>query len=189
MTWDCVDIKHNLITINKSLNRYRKADYGFTNALGSTKSKTSERTISYNDIVADALIRERAYQMESGIEKQTIPIVDDYGRIMDETNDFVFVQRNGSIWNEPAVVRTIHRIVDKQNKEVDGTDKLALKYFTPHQVRHTYTTLAYEAGADGKVVSMRLGHASEQVTSGTYIHLRGKRKKEQDEVVNKIRIS
>lgn len=38
--WDCVDREHSLLTIDKSLNRYRKKDYGFTNALGSTKNDT-----------------------------------------------------------------------------------------------------------------------------------------------------
>ena len=50
------------------------------------------------------------------------------------------------------------------------------------------TTLAYEAGADEKAVSMRLGHASAQITWDTYTHLRGVRKKEQDEIINKVRI-
>lgn len=60
--------------------------------------------------------------------------------------------------------------------EVAGTDSLVLQYFTPHQVRRTYTTLAYEAGADMTAVSFHLGHASEQITQSTYTHLRGKRK-------------
>ena len=105
---------------------------------------------------------------------------------------FTYDQIFAEVWKgdyEPGVVRLIHRIVKKQNDIVAGTDKPLLKYFTPHQVRHTYTTLAYEAGADEKEVSMRLGHASEKVTRGTYTHLRGKKKKEQEKVINKVRIS
>lgn len=37
--------------------------------------------------------------------------------------------------------------------------------------RHTYTTLAYSAGADVKAVSEILGHASTSVTIDTYAHL------------------
>lgn len=188
LTWDCVDMAHSIVTIEKSLNRYRKEDYGFTNALGSTKSKTSTRSIFYNDLVAMALDRQRKSQMASEIIPKAIPIVDDYGRIIGETENLVFTQTNGNAWNEPGIVRLIHRIVKKQNQMAVGTDIPLLKYFTPHQVRHTYTTLAYEAGADEKEVSMRLGHASEKITKGTYTHLRGKKRKEQEKVINKVRI-
>lgn len=188
LTWDCVDMAHAVVTIEKSLNRYRKNDYGFTNALGSTKSKSSIRSISYNDLVAIALENQRKYQIAAGIVPQVIPIVDDYGRIVGEAGNLVFTQTNGMVWNEPGIVRLIHRIVKKQNEMASETDMPLLKYFTPHQVRHTYTTLAYEAGADEKEVAMRLGHASGKVTKDTYTHLRGKKKEEQEKVINNIRI-
>lgn len=188
LTWDCVDREHSLLTIDKSLNRYRKKDYGFTNALGSTKSKNSERTIPFNDLVADALESQRRFQLDSGITPQVISIVDDYGRVIGETGNLVFTRTNGSVWNEPGIVKLIHRIVKKQNDIAAETNSLMLQYFTPHQIRHTYTTLAYEAGADEKAISMRLGHASTQITRDTYTHLRGERKKEQDEIINKVRI-
>ena len=87
-----------------------------------------------------------------------------------------------------SLLLLLHRIVKKQNEIVQDTDKPVLKYFTPHQIRHTYTTLAYEAGADEKEISMRLGHASEQVTKDTYTHLCEEKKKEQEAVINKVRI-
>lgn len=188
LTWDCVDIEHSTVTIKKSLNRYREKDYGFTNAIGSTKSRNSVRTILCNDLVMAAFERQRDYQEMSGIIIQAIPIVDDYGRVLGSIDNLVFTQTSGRAWNEPAIVRLIHRIVEKQNRLVAGTDNLALQYFTPHQVRHTYTTLAYEAGADMTAVSFRLGHASEQITQSTYTHLRGKKKDEQDIIINKVRI-
>ncbi len=188
LTWDCVDMSHSVVSIEKSLNRYRKNDYGFTNALGSTKSKSSIRRISYNDLVGAALENQRKYQIANGIVSQAIPIVDDYGRIVGEAGNLVFTQTNGNVWNEPGIVKLIRRIVEKQNKMVAGTDLPLLQYFTPHQIRHTYTTLAYEAGADEKEVSMRLGHASENVTKDTYTHLRGKKREEQEAVINKVRI-
>ena len=42
LTWDDVDFKKNTISINKTVNRYRKVDYGFTMAVASPKSETSE---------------------------------------------------------------------------------------------------------------------------------------------------
>lgn len=47
-------------------------------------------------------------------------------------------------------------------------------------VRHTYTTFAYFAGEDVKIVSQNLGHASTSVTSDVYTHLTDEKKKERD---------
>lgn len=84
-------------------------------------------------------------------------------------------------------------IWDNSKAENYNLDWLEDKPFTTlfisgNHENYTYTTLAYEAGANEKAVSMRLGHASEQITRETYTHLRGKRKEEQDEVINKVRI-
>ena len=55
--------------------------------------------------------------------------------------------------------------------------------------RHTYTSRAYSAGADVKVVSEILGHASTAVTMDTYTHLTENKKREQEKVVQTIKIS
>ncbi len=85
------------------------------------------------------------------------------------------------------VTGTLGVLIKAKQAEELGQPKL--RYLTPHQIRHTYTTLAYEAGIDEKEVSARLGHASELVTKDTYTHLRGQKKEEQDAAVNKICIS
>ncbi len=41
-----------------------------------------------------------------------------------------------------------------------------------HDLRHTWATLALEAGVDVAVVSKRLGHSSPVVTWQTYQHVR-----------------
>ena len=75
------------------------------------------------------------------------------------------------------------------NKEAEknGTEKI--EDFCPHRARHTYTSLAYEAGADVKMVSQILGHASTSVTLDTYTHLTEDKKKEQNDVIQTIKIS
>jgi integrase len=40
-----------------------------------------------------------------------------------------------------------------------------------HGVRHTYATLALEAGVHPRVVQQRLGHANIAITLGTYSHV------------------
>jgi integrase len=41
----------------------------------------------------------------------------------------------------------------------------------PHNLRHTWATLALQAGIHPKVVSDRLGHATIAVTIDTYSHV------------------
>lgn len=57
LTWDDVNFKENTITINKTVNQYRKADYGFTMAIASSKSKTSIRTVTMNSVVRKTLLK------------------------------------------------------------------------------------------------------------------------------------
>lgn len=189
ITWDCVDFSNSKITINKALNRYRKKEYGFTVAIGSTKSKNGIRTVKVNEIVIRALKEQRRLQLQKeGSVTIKIPRVDDYGRVISEIDNLVFTQANGQVWYEPAVISLIHRIVKKQNEQAEQKGTVKLQYFTPHQIRHTYTTMAFEAGVDEKEVAFRLGHASEITTREVYTHLRGQKKQEQDEIVNRIQI-
>lgn len=187
ITWDCVDLTKAEVIIEKSLNRYRKEEFGFTNALGSTKSKKSSRILRINDLLVQAFEQQRKLLLSKGIVSPVIPRVDDYGRIVGECSNLVFVQPNGGVMNEPTVLKLIHRIVYRQNHSA-GEGEVKLFYFNPHRIRHTYTTLAYEAGADELAIAERLGHESETTTKAVYTHLRGQKKKEQEDKINKIRI-
>lgn len=189
LTWDAVDFSRSQVTIDKSLNRYRKKEYGFTLAVGSTKSRKGIRTITVNEAVINALKKQRQLQMQNLCPAGRILRVDDYGRVIGEIDNLVFTQVNGNAWYEPAIISLIHRIVKKQNNSAERENGKKLEYFTPHQIRHTYTTMAYEAGIDEKEVAFRLGHSSEATTRDVYTHLRGNKKQEQEEAINRIWIS
>lgn len=57
LTWEDVNFKDNSININKTVNRYRKVDYGFTMGVASPKSKTSNRTILMNGTTKTTLLK------------------------------------------------------------------------------------------------------------------------------------
>lgn len=50
------------------------------------------------------------------------------------------------------------------------------------------TTLAYNVGADAKMVSEILGHSSTSVTMDVYTHLIDEKKKQQEEIVKTIKV-
>lgn len=186
LTWEDINFKDNVITINKTVNRYRKADYGFTMAAASPKSKTSVRDISMNNIVKTTLLK---LKMQNVTPAVSLPYVDDSGRIRGHISGFVFLNSVGNVWNEPNFRKLIKRIIEHQNREAEKNHTEQLEDFCPHMARHTYTSLTYSAGADVKIVSQILGHASTSVTLDTYTHLTEDKKREQEAVVQSIKIS
>lgn len=46
---------------------------------------------------------------------------------------------------------------------------------TPHQIRHEYATMCYDAGLDEKDAQQLMGHSSIKITKDTYTHIRSKR--------------
>lgn len=118
-----------------------------------------------------------------------LPYVDDSGNIRGYISDFIFVNASGNVWNEPGFRKLIKRIIERYNKEAEEKHIEKIENFCPHMVRHTYTSLAYSAGADVKIVSQNLGHASTSVTLDTYTHLTEDKKREQEAVAQTVRIS
>ena len=186
LTWGDINFKDDTITINKTVNRYRKADYGFTMGVASPKSKTSVRTIPMNAVVRKELLK---LKMKNSFIQVNLPYVDDSGNIRGQVSGFVFTNSKGTVWSEPCFRKLIKRIVESYNIEAERNNWPQIEDFCPHMARHTYTTLAYSVGADVKVVSQNLGHASTAVTLDTYTHLTEEKKKEQKAVAQAIKIS
>ena len=186
LTWEDVNFEDSTISINKTVNRYRKADYGFTMAAASPKSKTSVRSITMNSVVRKTLLELKMQNVTFAVQ---LPYVDDSGNIRGYISDFIFTNTSGNVWNEPGFRELIKRIVKRHNKEAEENHTEKIENFCPHMVRHTYTSLAYSAGADVKIVSQNLGHASTSITLDTYTHLTEDKKREQEAIAQTIRIS
>ena len=50
-------------------------------------------------------------------------------------------------------------------------ERFDLRRITVHGLRHTWATLALEAGVPTKIVSERLGHSSTNITENVYSHV------------------
>ena len=186
LTWNDMDFENNIVTVNKTVNRYRKKDYGFTMGVASVKSKSSVRTFAMNGYMKAILLR---LKLQRPQKTPVLPFVDDAGNVRGNIEGFVFLNSYGNVWSEPAFNNLIKRIIEAYNKEALLHGKETLEEFCPHQSRHTYTSAAYEAGVDMKAVSQMLGHASDSVTLNVYTHLSQEKKKEQEEIAKAINIS
>lgn len=185
LTWGDVSFENNEIRINKSLNRYRKKDYGFTIGIASCKSKSSNRTIRMNSMVRKTLLEHR---LKGNVPKLKLPRVDDVGIVRGEVQGFLFVNAVGNAWNEPSFLELINRIVDSYNENAKRENKKTIKRFTPHMARHTFTSLCYDRDVDVKAVSEYLGHKSTATTLNTYTHLSQEKRRAQEELIDTIKI-
>lgn len=127
--------------------------------------------------------------LQNAASNTTLPYVDDSGHVRGQISGFVFVNTYGNVWSESCFRKLIQRIVEHFNSEADKNNTEQIEDFCPHMVRHTYTSLAYSAGADVKIVSQNLGHASTAVTLDTYTHLTEDKKQEQEAVAQTVKIS
>lgn len=90
-------------------------------------------------------------------------------RLNSEQNEFgkdyprhglLMVSATGRPLHPDTITRRFNRIVDKA-----GVRRIRL-----HDVRHSYATMAMDAGADPKLLSDRIGHANTAVTLQIYTH-------------------
>ena len=186
LTWSDIDLSEETIRIEKSLVSVDKNTFGFQYAIGSPKSKKSVRTISMNAATKNALMIQKIRSKND--QNYSVPIIDDLGRVIGECKDFVFTSSSNKVLTEATVKDRIHAIVDRYNKGVSA-DGISLEYFSPHTTRHTFTSKAYEAGADMKMISELLGHSSTSITFDIYTHLTDKKRLEKQEAVKAVQIS
>ncbi|HEY7272784.1 MAG TPA: site-specific integrase, partial [Actinoplanes sp.] len=114
------------------------------------KSDASRRTISLDRFTVDAL-RQHLARLDEEREA--------WGAHYD-ARGFLFCRPDGTPVHPDTITRRFNRLVDRA-----GVPRIRL-----HDVRHTYATLALDAGIDPKIVSDRVGHANMNVTLQIYAH-------------------
>jgi integrase len=120
--------------------------------IAETKTRRSRRPITLTDLAVRALECHRSLQFDEraahGLEWNEL--------------DLVFPNRAGRLLNGANLLhRDFHSIL-----EAAGLPRLRF-----HDLRHTFATLALEAGIHPRVVSDMLGHASVQLTLDRYSHV------------------
>lgn len=63
------------------------------------------------------------------------------------------------------------RVKKVKSKFDPGRGRMVIQTFNPHQLRHTYATIMYDAGVDVLVMQKQLGHEDIQTTLGIYAEL------------------
>ena len=149
LLWSDIDFENRTITVNKS--------YDFReNEVKTTKTPSGIRTVPIPDVLFDFLKAQKI------------------------TSTLVSPNKNGEYMRESAWTRLWTSYMHTLNRKYGDfvnieilSNKLpmVIEEFTPHQLRHTYCTLLYEAGIDAVTAKGLMGHKDISTTLGIYTHL------------------
>lgn len=157
LEWRHVDFENRVLTIEQSMEyRYKVGEW----RLGAPKSQSGYRTIP----LTDEAIRILKAQKEKNKKIKEIP---------EEWKEFIFLCRKG----EPVKNSTYDTALFKI------CDKVGIKRFSMHVLRHTFATRCIEAGMKPKTLQKLLGHSSIQITMNLYVHVTDDEKQKEMELV------
>lgn len=180
LRWSDVDLSAGTLTV-----RNTRTTTGGVHE-GPPKTASSRRTISLDEWTVEYLRALRASRPTGLISADTFVKHD--GRLPKETPVLPGAAASGVAWthvittstgepyNPTTVTQTFGRLVKRH-----GLPPLRL-----HGLRHTWATLALEAGVHVRVVADRLGHATPAITLSIYSHSTPKLDREAAEAVSRL---
>lgn len=162
LQWNDIDFINNKISVTKS--------YNFKQKEFKTPKNGKARVVSVPQVLIDYL--------------QTLPKI----------SPFVLTNAKGCMMTDDSWKRLYQSYMYDMNIEYGFHGSAPNKYspikipmliqtFTPHELRHTFCTIMFEAGIDALTAKEQLGHADIQTTLSIYTHLSQQHKENQ---VNKL---
>jgi len=159
LTWKDIDFENNQISINKTIARGADARL----IIQTPKTRASERVVNLDDKTIDVLKKWRSTQAKELLMLGF--------NVLKNKDQLVFSNTNNEFIQPVKPQNWLYKIIKKYN----------LKRITVHGFRHTYATLAFEAGASIKEVQEQLGHSDFQTTMNIYTAVTEKQKLETSE--------
>lgn len=162
LQWNDIDFVNNKISVTKSYN-FKSKDF-------KTPKNGKSRVVSVPQMLIDYL--------------KTLPKV----------SPFVLTNARGGMMTEDSWKRLYQSyMLDMNikygfggsiNKHANNIDvPMIINTFTPHELRHTFCTIMFEAGIDALTAKEQLGHSDIKTTLSIYTHLSAQHKELQ---VNKL---
>ncbi len=152
LQWDDVNLEAGRLSIKRTLIQIANYNKDGTDwVLGSPKTRSGYRQVELDPRTVAVLRAHRARQSEERLRlgEHWAP------------SDFLFTRPDGRPLHPKLVSQQFRRLVRRHE----------LPPLSVHGLRHTWATLALQAGVHPKVVQERLGHAQISVTLDTYSHV------------------
>lgn len=159
LTWEDIDMKNRIITIDHQLQYKKLGDEKFDFHITPTKN-THTRKIPMTDDVYDVL---------SELHKYFFILRKDY--CVDDKKDFLFYSKSGRLLNIGTFNYELKKAVEKYNE----TAEYKIDKISAHTLRHTGCTRDAEDGMDIKVLQYLMGHSNTQITNNVYNHVNEER--------------
>lgn len=157
LKWDDIDFENRTLTISRTMEyRYKVGEW----RVGPPKSKSGYRTIP----LTNEAIRILKAQKEKNSKIKVVKL---------EWADQVFLCRKG----EPVKNSTYDTALFKI------CDKVGIKRFSMHILRHTFATRCIEAGMMPKTLQKILGHSNIGITMNLYVHITEEEKQKEIDLV------
>lgn len=172
LTWNDIDFDNALITVNRTL-LYMKnpttKKYGFI--YQTPKSRTSKRTVPLIPSLVVLLKEQRKYQQILSRVRGSA------WTPLKSMKDLVFTTKNGTPIQEVYIVKCLSAITLKINQmefmqaAYEKREPVPFEKITPHTLRHSFATRAFENGLAPKTVQELLGHSNINLTMNLYTHV------------------
>lgn len=159
LTWEDIDMKNRIITIDHQLQYKKLGEEKFDFHITPTKN-THTRKIPMTDDVYDVL---------SELRKYFFILRKDY--CVDDKKDFLFYSKSGRLLNISTFNYELKKAVEKYNE----TAEYKIDKISAHTLRHTGCTRDAEDGMDIKVLQYLMGHSNTQITNNVYNHVNEER--------------
>lgn len=148
LRWEDVDLDAGYLRVVRARVRGRTGGA----RVSTPKTKRSRRRIDLDPRTVAVLRRHRAVQAEARLAA---------GAAWQDTDGHVFTDGEGKAVRPDYLPRRLIRLAKEAG----------VRPIRFHDLRHTYATIALEAGEHPKVVSERLGHSTVAITLDTYSHV------------------
>lgn len=170
LTWEDIDLNARTLTVRRTLLYQKDMDTGrFCFRFQTPKSQTSRRIIPLLPTVADMMAD---HQIRQTYQKQI-----SCWNPANGMDNLVFTTKNGTPIQESYIIKRLELITRRMNDfERDIADRQRClpnlhEKITPHSLRHSFATRAFENGLPPKIVQELLGHSTLTLTMDLYTHV------------------
>lgn len=187
LTWDDIDFTNKTLSVNKTLlyqKDYQTGEYGFR--CQTPKSGTSRRLLPLIPDAVQVLKKhqkaQQCYIMANKTDWQPV----------EGLNNLIFTTRNGTPVQEAYIIKRLAAITKKMNylESVAAREErrapCIFENITPHTLRHSFATRAFENGLAAKTVQELLGHSSMNITMDLYTHVTYDTKKQEMKKMSQV---